>query len=130
MLENLLSGWKSKVLVLRDRKRGEAPVDATKAKDEAIRTTLRGRGYEVVEIAASDLNDREQMIRHVARIAKLVVSKERARAVRDDASWFVDDESQAYDVRDDGPPQAADGEGRYGAVTAGASPRRPESADD
>lgn len=85
----------------------------TKAKDEAIRTTLRGRGYEVVEIAASDLFDRDQMIRHAARIARLVEGRDRARAVRDDASWYVDGDVPSYGAVDAENPQAAEREADY-----------------
>lgn len=81
----------------------------TKAKDEAIRSTLRARHYDVVEIAATDLFDREQMKRHVARIARFVVGKARARAVREDESWYVESERATYELADEERPVAAEG---------------------
>ena len=96
----------------------------TRAKDEAIRTTLRGRGYEVVEIAATDLFDRDQMIRHVARIARLVEGRDRARAVRDDASWYVDAGAPGYGAADAESPRAAEGNGEYHAAPLIILPQR------
>jgi hypothetical protein len=84
----------------------------TREKDIAIRTTLRGRAYEVVEIAASELFDRDQMIRHMARIAKLVDGKERARRVRDDLGWYAEAEPASYGGGVGDQPEAAEaGEG-------------------
>lgn len=61
---------------------------ATREQDRAIRDTLRSRGYEVIEIAATQLTDRAAMIRHFARIARNLIGRDRAREVRDDDSWF------------------------------------------
>jgi hypothetical protein len=60
----------------------------TAARDRAIRDTLRSRGYEVVEISASDLDDREAMARHFGRIAREIMGKEDAKRVREEPSWF------------------------------------------
>jgi len=60
---------------------------ATRDRDRAIRETLRSMHYEVVEITATQLNDRQAMVQHLARIARILVGKDRARALRDDASW-------------------------------------------
>lgn len=86
----------------------------TKAKDDAIRSTLRSRGYDVVEIAASDLFDREQMRRHIARIARLVIGKERAKQLREDGSWYVEADPTTYEQKNEERPLAADSAETYG----------------
>lgn len=60
----------------------------TAARDREIRAALRAGGYEVVEIAASDLDDRDAMAIHLARIARILVGKDAARVVREDRGWF------------------------------------------
>ena len=50
----------------------------TRSKDQAIRDALKAREYEVIEIAATDLYDRDQMTRHMARIARCIEGKERS----------------------------------------------------
>ncbi len=61
---------------------------ATAQKDREIREELRSRRYEVVQIAASELNDREAMRGYFFRIGKALVGKEYARKLRDEATWF------------------------------------------
>jgi ATP-dependent helicase YprA (DUF1998 family) len=60
----------------------------TRKKDRAIREELRSVGYEVIEIAYGDLTDREAMRRHMARLGRMLLGKERAAAFREDDSWF------------------------------------------
>ncbi len=60
----------------------------TAAKDRDIRDELRSRGYEVIEITATELDDRDAMARHFYRLAKLLLSRDAARRIRSDWSWF------------------------------------------
>jgi len=60
----------------------------TAARDRAIREALRARRFEVIEIPASELSDRDAMRSHIFRLARLLVGPERARDLRADDSWF------------------------------------------
>jgi hypothetical protein len=60
------------------------------ARDRAIRDELRSLGYEVVEIAASDLADRGAMARHLFRLGRILLGKDEARAIRDNPTWFAE----------------------------------------
>jgi hypothetical protein len=60
----------------------------TRERDQAIRAELRARGYWVLEIAASQLDDRGAMAGHFARLAKLLMGPDRARQIRADDTWF------------------------------------------
>jgi hypothetical protein len=60
----------------------------TAARDRAIRETLRARRYEVIEIPASELSDRDAMRSHFFRLARLLMGLDDARRVRDEAEWF------------------------------------------
>jgi hypothetical protein len=57
-------------------------------RDAHIRAELRARGYEVLEIAASELSEREAMRRHFFRLGRHLLGRERAREVRDNDGWF------------------------------------------
>jgi hypothetical protein len=61
---------------------------ATAERDARIRTWLRNNGYEVIEIAASDLYDEGAMVRQFRRLAGYLGANELRDAVRKDASWF------------------------------------------
>jgi hypothetical protein len=61
----------------------------TAQKDRAIRDELRSRHYEVFEIAASELHDRDAMKRHFFRLARVLMGKDKAKALREDPAWFV-----------------------------------------
>jgi SOS-response transcriptional repressor LexA len=61
---------------------------STAEKDRRIRDWLRGHGYEVIEIAVSDLDDVGAMTRHFRRLAGFLDEKELRDAVRDDSGWF------------------------------------------
>lgn len=60
----------------------------TAARDRAIREALRAQRYEVLEVPATELSDREAMRGHFFKLARLLVGLERARTVRDEPSWF------------------------------------------
>jgi len=57
-------------------------------KDRTIRAKLDSLGYEVVVVRSFELDDKDAMVRAVARIAKYLVGKEKQREVKDDPSWF------------------------------------------
>ena len=61
----------------------------TAAKDREIRDELRNTGYTVVEIQYQELFDKTAMSGHIARIARAVVGKERAKALQANDSWFA-----------------------------------------
>jgi len=61
---------------------------ATAAKDRQIRDWLRAHGYEVIEIAASDLGDQGAMVRHFRKLAGYLADPALRDAVRADQTWF------------------------------------------
>jgi hypothetical protein len=61
---------------------------ATREHDRAVRDELRGRHFEVVEIAATQLMDRDSMSRHFARLARLIIGRDKAETLRRDPQWF------------------------------------------
>ena len=91
---------------------------ATQLRDRTLRTELRNRMYEVIEIAQSDLTDRAKMATVLARLGRVLVGRDRGVALRNDLSWFdaVDDGGHGADagetveVRDTGSKQEDDGE--------------------
>jgi ATP-dependent helicase YprA (DUF1998 family) len=85
----------------------------TRARDQAIRQALKSREYEVIEIAATDLYDRDQMTRHFARIARCIEGKDRARDIKKDTSWYVDAGMPAYVSDDAEQPQVAEEDGNW-----------------
>ena len=60
----------------------------TAEQDRQIRAWLRGSGYEVVEIAANELDDEQAMARHFRRLAGYLGLAELRQRVREDRSWF------------------------------------------
>lgn len=56
--------------------------------DRVLREELQARGYVVIELAASELADREAVARAFSRVARKLSGSERARALRADTSWF------------------------------------------
>ncbi len=70
-------------------------------RDRRLRQELEARDFEVVEIVASELNDIEAMRGYVARIARILVGKQRAKQVREDTTWF----QRAAEADDDGWPE-------------------------
>ena len=61
---------------------------ATAEQDQRIRSWLRNNGYEVIEIAVSDLNDEGAMTRHFRRLAGYLNAGDLRDALRKDQSWF------------------------------------------
>ncbi len=61
---------------------------ATAEQDGRIRTWLRNNGYEVIEIAASDLADEAAMARHFRRLAGYLGANDLRDSLRTDTSWF------------------------------------------
>jgi len=74
---------------------------ATAEKDRLIRTWLRNNGYDVIEIAASDLYDTDAMASHFRKLAGYLRADDLRRSLRMDTTWFADAE-----VRET-PPGAA-----------------------
>ena len=60
----------------------------TAARDREIRLWLRNMGYEVIEIAVNELDDRDAMTRHFQRLAGNLGDRELRRKVREERSWF------------------------------------------
>ena len=61
---------------------------ATAEQDQRIRTWLRNNGYEVIEIAVSDLHDEAAMARHFRKLAGYLGANSLRDALRTDTSWF------------------------------------------
>jgi hypothetical protein len=61
---------------------------ATQRRDREIREELRHRGYEVMEIPFGHLTDRDAMVRHFYRLGRILLGKEAAGRLRDEAEWF------------------------------------------
>ncbi len=61
---------------------------ATAAKDRQIRDWLRNKGYDVIEIAVSDLSDEGIMIRHFRKLAGYLNAHDLRDKVKSDPSWF------------------------------------------
>jgi len=62
---------------------------ATADKDGAIRTWLRNNGYDVIEIARSDLDDQEKMVRHFRKLAGYLQDQALRDRVKQDTGWFI-----------------------------------------
>jgi len=60
----------------------------TAERDREIRSWLRAHGYEVIEIAASDLDDEEAMVRHFRKLAGYLGATELRNTVRQNRDWF------------------------------------------
>jgi hypothetical protein len=61
---------------------------ATAEQDQRIRTWLRNNGYEVIEIAASDLHDEAAMARHFRKLAGYLGAHNLRDSLRTDTTWF------------------------------------------
>ena len=57
-------------------------------KDRAIRAKLDSLGYEVVVVRSFELDDKDAVVRAIARVAKYLVGRERQREVKADTTWF------------------------------------------
>jgi phage repressor protein C with HTH and peptisase S24 domain len=60
----------------------------TAERDRRIRDWLRNNGYEVIEIAANDLFDKDAMTRHFRKLAGYLSKPELKERLRSDASWY------------------------------------------
>ncbi|MEY3739694.1 MAG: hypothetical protein RLZZ192_370, partial [Pseudomonadota bacterium] len=60
----------------------------TAERDRRIRDWLRNNGYEVIEIAASDLYDEGAMTRHFRKLAGYLSKLELREQLRSDATWY------------------------------------------
>ena len=61
----------------------------TAEKDREIRTWLRNTGYEVLEIPANELDDKNAMTRHFRRLANYLGQGRMGRRLAKDRSWFA-----------------------------------------
>jgi hypothetical protein len=61
---------------------------ATAERDARIRSWLRNNGYEVIEIAVSDLYDEGAMTRHFRKLAGYLNAADLREKVRSDSAWF------------------------------------------
>lgn len=61
---------------------------ATRERDLSIRTWLRNHGYEVIEIAGSDLSDPGAMTRHFRKLAGYLSDSVLRDKLRTDESWY------------------------------------------
>ena len=66
----------------------------TADQDQRIRTWLCNNGYEVIEIAVSDLDDEGAMTRHFRRLAGYLREDHLRDALRKDTSWFREAEEE------------------------------------
>ncbi len=57
-------------------------------KDRVIRAKLDSLGYEVVVVRSFDLDDKDAVVRAIARIAKYLVGRAKQREVKKDTAWF------------------------------------------
>jgi hypothetical protein len=57
-------------------------------KDTFLRTRLREKGFVVVEVPSFKLDDKAEMVRIIARLAKYLLGKDDQRRLKDDTSWF------------------------------------------
>jgi Domain of unknown function (DUF1998) len=59
-----------------------------KQRDRAIRDELESLGYEVFTIPASNLSDRDAMTKYFFRIGRILLGKQKAKQLREQADWF------------------------------------------
>lgn len=77
-------------------------------RDMMIREELRRQEYIVIEIPASHLESRSDMMKHVFKIAKELKGRSEARELKEDTSWFdvssepeTESSAEALDLLDD-----------------------------
>jgi SOS-response transcriptional repressor LexA len=68
---------------------------ATAEQDQRIRSWLRNHGWEVIEIAASDLTDEEAMVRHFRKLAGYLNDSRLREHLRENRAWFASDAEAA-----------------------------------
>ena len=69
------------------------------AQDLQIRSWLRGDGWEVLEIPATDLHDPNAMARHFRRLANYLGNRELREKVAKDDTWFHSESPQRPNLR-------------------------------
>ena len=67
----------------------------TAERDRRIRTWLRNNGYEVLEIAANELDDEKAMVRYFVRLARYLGMSKVRKKLRRSRTWFRDAAAQA-----------------------------------
>ena len=72
---------------------------ATGERDRDIRSWLRNNGWDVIEIAVSDLYDEGAMQRHFRRLASYLRADDLRARVQSDTSWFTRGEAAAAPAR-------------------------------
>jgi SOS-response transcriptional repressor LexA len=70
----------------------------TAERDREIRSWLRGNGYDVIEIAVSDLHDQQKMTQHFRRLAGCLRNDTLRAKVRDNTEWFSEGSYEASSV--------------------------------
>lgn len=60
----------------------------TAARDQEIRSWLRNNGYQVIEITAVELDDRNAMVRHFKKLGRYLEGKSLSKKLEKDQSWF------------------------------------------
>ncbi|GAB4477962.1 MAG: hypothetical protein OHK0037_39960 [Elainellaceae cyanobacterium] len=62
----------------------------TQQRDRQIRETLENQDYKVITIPVGQLDDRQAMAQHFHVLARYLLGKDRAKAIRDNPDWFDD----------------------------------------
>jgi len=62
--------------------------DEQAAKDNAIRAKLRSLDYEVVAVRSFELDDKDAVVRAIARIARYLVGKQRGKELKRETAWY------------------------------------------
>jgi len=87
----------------------------TQANDRAIREQLRAQDYDVFEIAASDLFDREKMRNVFFRLGRILLGRAEAKRLREDPDWF---QPPIVDAQADAHPEDAEPQAQGGATAS------------
>ena len=58
------------------------------ARDREIRLWLQSQGYQVIEIACNELDDRRAMVKHFKKLAKFLSGKDLAKNIAENTEWF------------------------------------------
>jgi hypothetical protein len=61
---------------------------AQAANDNFLRNELRSLDYEVVEVKSFELDDRDAVVKAIAKIARYLVGKEKQKELRNNTAWF------------------------------------------
>ena len=69
----------------------------TAERDHEIRSWLRNNGYEVIEIAVTDLHDEGAMVRHLRKLAGYLRADDLRSSIRSDTNWFAPESAEDED---------------------------------